>query len=155
MRKTIEGMSRQVDLLVVAFHWGGELRTDPKPYQRHYAHRAIDWGADLIIGHHPHVLQGIELYRDRLIAYSLGNFVFGSYSRNARDSIILRVRYDRLGLLYAEIIPISVFNLEVQFQPRLLRGEDRDRVIATLNTISKDLNDGRDILRPSGLITLD
>jgi len=155
IRQTIQEMREQVDLLVVAFHWGGELKADPKPYQRQYAHRAIDWGADLIIGHHPHTLQGMELYRDRLIAYSLGNFVFGSYSRNARDSIILRVRFDRLGLLYAEIFPITVFNLEVKFQPRLLRGKDRDRVIGTLNVISKDLNDGRDILRPSGLITLD
>ena len=152
LKNSLQMLSIETDLVVVSFHWGGELRVHPKAYQRFYAHQAIDWGADLIIGHHPHVLQGLELYRDRLIAYSLGNFVFGSYSQKARDSIILRVRYDRLGLLLAEVIPISVYNSEVQFQPQLLKGQPRERIIQTLNTLSIRLNGGREILRKSGLI---
>lgn len=151
-KECLRMMREEADLIVVSFHWGGELKTEPKPYQRLFAYRAIDWGADLVVGHHPHVLQGLEIYKDRLIAYSLGNFVFGSYSRNARESIILKVRYDQMGFLMAEVIPISVFNYEVQFQPRLLEGALREKVIQRLNGISIDLNGGRKIIRESGVI---
>lgn len=151
-RECLRVMREEADLIVVSFHWGGELKDDPKPYQRLFARRAIDGGADLVVGHHPHVLQGLEIYKDRLIAYSLGNFVFGSYSRNARESIILKVRYDQMGFLMAEVIPISVFNYDVQFQPRLLEGVLREKVIQRLNEISIDLNGGRKIVRESGII---
>jgi len=151
-KECLRVMREEADLIVVSFHWGGELKVDPKPYQRLFAHRAIDWGADLVVGHHPHVLQGLEIYEDRLIAYSMGNFVFGSYSRNVRESIILKVRYDSMGFLMAEVIPISVFNYDVQFQPRLLEGALREKVIQRLNDISSDLNGGRKIVRESGII---
>ena len=155
MEKNIRMLKEEVDLVVVSFHWGGEKMVRPKSYQRRYGHQAIDCGADLVIGHHPHVLQGLELYKDRLIAYSLGNFVFGSYSKNARDSIILKVRYDRQGLLLAEVIPISVFNYDVKFQPRLLEGVSREKVIRTVKELSIPLNRGKDIIRKSGLIVLE
>jgi len=155
LKKTLRRMREEVDVVVVSFHWGGELKTYPKSYQRYYAHRAVEWGADLVVGHHPHVIQGLEIYRDRLIAYSLGNFVFGSYSLNARESIILRTRFDRKGFLLAEVIPISVFNLDVHFQPRVLEGSSRKRVVHTLNDISRNLNGGNEIVSESGLIVSD
>jgi len=140
------------DLIVIAFHWGGELWTTPKPYQQYYAHRVIDCGADIVVGHHPHVLQGIEMYKGKLIAYSLGNYVFGSYSRNVSFSMILRLRYDNQGLLYGEVIPIDVYNPRVQFCPTLIRGEKRVQIIDKLNTISSTLNNSKKIIRDSGLI---
>ena len=120
-----------------------------------YGHLAIDSGADLVIGHHPHVLQGLEIYKDRLIAYSLGNFSFGSYSRSARDSIILQVRLDHRGLLIAQVIPISVYNYDVEFQPRIINGPSRESVIQTLNQLSLSLNGGKEIIRKSGLIVVE
>ncbi len=155
LKKSINSLRKKVDVVVVSFHWGSELMTHPKPYQRFYAHRAIDWGADLVLGHHPHVLQGLEIYNSRLIAYSLSNFVFGSYSSKVRESMILKIRFDRNGSFMAKVIPISVFNLKVQFQPRLLRGDAGEKVIRTLNTISKDLNQGKKIIGESGLIIKD
>ncbi|MBN2029340.1 CapA family protein [bacterium] len=152
LKQTIQTMKDQTDLVVVAFHWGGELRTEPKAYQRVYAHLAIDCGADLVIGHHPHVLEGLELYKGRLIAYSLGNYVFGSYSPNAKVSMVLQLFFDRLGPLTAKVIPISVYNNDVQFQPKILKGENRENVIQNLNDISADLNGGEEIIRSSGLI---
>jgi len=154
LQQTIETMKSQTDLVVVSFHWGGELMTTPKPYQRSYAHQAIDWGADLVIGHHPHVLEGLELYKGRLIAYSLGNYAFGSYSYSAKVSIILKLYFDSKGPLLAEVIPISVFNNDVQFQPRLLKGDKRDQVIHMLNEISTDLNNGEEIVGSSGLVMI-
>ena len=155
LKKSLYLLQEKTDLIVVSFHWGEELKAKPKPYQRLYAHCAVDWGADLVVGHHPHVLQGLELYKGVLIAYSLGNFVFGSYSRHARESIILKVRFDRQGFLLAEIIPISVCNDEVQFQPRVLDARDRDKVIQKINEISTELNQGRRVLRDSGLVVVD
>ncbi|MCC7494098.1 MAG: CapA family protein [Fimbriimonadaceae bacterium] len=66
----------QADSVVVSFHWGVETQPSPTRFQVNLAHLAVDAGADVVVGHHPHCLQGIEVYRDRPILYSLGNFVF-------------------------------------------------------------------------------
>ncbi len=65
------------DLVVVSIHWGYEYYNDPAPYQRAMGRAAVDLGADLVIGHHPHVIQGLEEYKGRTILYSLGNYAFG------------------------------------------------------------------------------
>jgi len=127
----------------------------PKVYQRNYAHQAIDSGADLIIGHHPHTLQGLEIYQGKLIAYSLGNFVFGSYSRSVEESMILKVRFENGSLKEAEIIPIDVNNYRTNFQPKLLHAGQKQRVILELNEISKQYNRGKSIIDDSGLIDPD
>lgn len=85
------------DLVIVLLHWGQERRERPEPAQIHAAHAFIDAGADLVIGHHPHVLQGIERYGDGLIAYSLGNFLFPAREAAFRDSAVLRVTVDAEG----------------------------------------------------------
>ncbi|HEX3048315.1 MAG TPA: CapA family protein, partial [Bacillota bacterium] len=82
------------DHVVVSFHWGNELLFYPKPYQKSYGRQCIDAGASIVLGHHPHVLQGVEVYKGGFIAYSLGNFIFGSPSAKIKDSIILAVDYD-------------------------------------------------------------
>ena len=64
----------------MSFHWGEELKADPKKYQVDFAHHAINSGADVVLGHHPHVPQPIEIYKGKPIFYSLGNYAFGSMS---------------------------------------------------------------------------
>lgn len=81
------------DLVIVLLHWGRERRETPGPPQLHTAHDLIEAGADLIIGHHPHVLQGIERHEEGLIAYSLGNFLFPARFHEYRDTAVLRVRW--------------------------------------------------------------
>ena len=71
--------------IVVIPHWGYELMLFPEPADREWAHRAIDAGADYVIGHHPHVVQGVEQYRHGWIAYSLGNFIFPHMSLGGRS----------------------------------------------------------------------
>lgn len=68
--------ARQVDILIVSLHWGQEARTTPEKWQVQLAHRLVEAGADVVLGHHSHVLQGVELYRGRPIIYSAGNFLF-------------------------------------------------------------------------------
>ena len=74
----IQKVKKECDYLVVYVHWGIERNTQPEAYQREMGHQYIDAGADLVVGSHPHVLQGIEPYHGKWILYSLGNFVFGS-----------------------------------------------------------------------------
>ena len=97
----------RVDYLVVSFHWGAELEPEPEPWQVRLAHRAIDAGADLIVGHHPHVLQGIELYRGKAIAYSLGNFVFGGNARHTYLTAVLRVVLEK-DSARTDLLPVRV-----------------------------------------------
>lgn len=125
------------DYVVVSFHWGTEKAAMPKKYQIAAAHRAVDAGADVVLGHHPHVLQGIEHYKGAVIFYSLGNYAFGSRSSSAR-SVIARVTLDN-GVKEVELIPLNVLNSEVSFQPRLLTGKKGQEVINRLNTMSKEM----------------
>lgn len=121
-----EGLAREVgraasdaDLVVVMFHWGGELLEAPRDYQQILAHIAVDNGADLVVGHHPHTLQPLEWYRGRLIAYSLGNFVFGSYTATAKGAFLL-TRFAGGRPVEADLYPLDVNNLRREFRPRPL-----------------------------------
>lgn len=82
------------DIVIFSFHWGEERVYYPNQIQQEIGRFAIDNGADLVIGHHPHVLQGIEEYKGKKIIYSLGNFVYGGAKNPPdRDSIIYQVRF--------------------------------------------------------------
>ncbi len=152
MAATLRAWEDSVDYTVVSFHWGAEKRTTPKDYQIHFAHLAIDNGADLVLGHHPHVLQGFELYKNRLIAYSLGNFAFGSYSRYAVDSIILKVYLNEDGLVLARALPINVDNRVVEFRPEVAGPQRGARIVENLRALSAPLNAGAPLLRNSQLV---
>jgi poly-gamma-glutamate synthesis protein (capsule biosynthesis protein) len=124
--------------VVVSFHWGGEGLSAPRQYQVEAARSAIDAGADVIIGHHPHVLQGIERYGRGVIFYSLGNFAFGSMSRHAASSVMARITLDG-GVREVEVLPLNVLNAEVRFQPEIMKGARGKKVVADLNALSRQL----------------
>ena len=92
IQNNIETLREQnVDLILACCHWGIEKDTYPENYQQVLGRKCIDWGVDLVIGHHPHVLQGIEEYKGRYIIYSLANFCFGA-NRNPADKDTIRKR---------------------------------------------------------------
>lgn len=126
------------DCVIVSFHWGGEGLDKPKPYQLAVAHQAVDAGADIIIGHHPHTLQGVEYYGNGVIFYSLGNFAFGSYSKSSAFSMIARIRFDA-GIREVAIIPLSVRNSQVQFQPKPLSGAAADEAAIKIDRLTSGL----------------
>lgn len=74
--KKVKESADKIDILVVSFHWGVEYAQKPSSWQKELAHQAVEAGADLIIGHHPHVIQEVETYQGGVVVYSLGNFVF-------------------------------------------------------------------------------
>ncbi len=112
--------SNGADIVIVNFHWGLERAPEPTERDRALAHLAIDSGADIIVGHHPHVLQPTETYRGKVIAYSLGNFVFGGNRRAGKDSALLEILVAPSGGLSHRLLPIRIDTAETRYQPYLL-----------------------------------
>ncbi|MBI4727051.1 CapA family protein [candidate division TA06 bacterium] len=139
IKEDIKRSQELADIVVVSFHWGAELMETPKQYQKDLAHLCIDNGADMVLGHHPHILQGLELYQGKLIAYSLGNFAFGSRSRKCTESVILKTNFDSTGLKRIELMPLCVDNNKVFFKPTPLSGPEGFAVLENLARLSKDL----------------
>jgi poly-gamma-glutamate capsule biosynthesis protein CapA/YwtB (metallophosphatase superfamily) len=96
------------DLVIVSPHWGVEYQPTPTPAQVELARRMVDAGADLIVGTHPHVIQPVEEYNERWIAYSLGNFVFDQKAKGTNRGLMLRVRVSGKRLVEVEQIPILI-----------------------------------------------
>ena len=113
----VRRMRKKVDFLIVAFHFGAEKMDTPKDYQIEMAKKCIDNGADLVYGHHPHRVQPLEIYKNRLIAYSLGNFIFGSYSRSVNGAFI-SVTLDSDSVYY-RIYPLNVDPIETGFATKV------------------------------------
>lgn len=108
VQRHIKRAKAKADLVIVSFHWGLEFLPKPNLLQRNLAHIAVDAGADLIIGHHPHVLQTRERYHGRLIIYSLGNFIF-DYTQLARcRSTIFKCRLTRQGVRDVQFVPARI-----------------------------------------------
>lgn len=118
----VRSLRKKVDFVVVSFHWGTERAPEPDSLQVRLAHSVIDAGADLIVGHHPHVLQGIEEYRGKHIAYSLGNFVFGGNSQHTYETGVLRVTVGEK--VDVQLLPVSV----KRWQPVPAVGEQKRKV---------------------------
>lgn len=137
VRPAIQALRDQVEILIVNFHWGRNYQP-VLAHQKQWGRWAIDWGADLVVGHHPHVAQGVEVYRDAAILYSLGNFTFGAPGRFRKvdplwhygwiaDLAICRGRIRAIDL-----IPIQVNNQVVHFQPRVAE-QSLEQLIPFLN----------------------
>lgn len=130
-----------IDTYIVSYHWGIEKEYNQNSFQTKMGRYAIDSGAELVIGHHPHVLQGIEQYNNKYIVYSLANFVFGgNRSPYDKDSMIfqLEITYDKNKEIISTkpiIIPVYVTGLAKRnnYQPIILSGDEKNRVIKKIN----------------------
>jgi poly-gamma-glutamate synthesis protein (capsule biosynthesis protein) len=154
VKSDIEKARASSDLVVVSFHWGAELMPAAKDYQIDLGRKAIDWGADLVLGHHPHVLQELEVYHGRLIAYSLGNFVFGSESNRTNDGIILLLTFQGKNLSRVEAVPLDVNNYRVKYRPRILTGRLAREALENINTASERFKTKLEITNDRGTILL-
>lgn len=139
VRADVAAARRNADIVLVSFHWGREGIAEPRDYQITLGRAAIDAGAAAVLGHHPHRLQGVARYRDGVILYSLGNFVFGSYSPDAVRSAIAELRFRNGRVREVKLYPINVLNTEVVFQPTLLKDQDANEVVAELQRLSQSL----------------
>lgn len=128
------------DIVCVEFHWGEERTYYPNNTQKNLAHFTIDAGADVVVGSHPHVLQGIEEYNGKIIAYSLGNFCFGANNNPAdKDTMILQVIANKAGDLNTRIIPCTISSTESinDFCPTPQDGTEKgEKILQRIKTYS-------------------
>ncbi len=106
----IKAAKAEHDLVIVNVHWGLEGKAYPEEYQRLMAREYIDAGADLIVGNHPHVIQGVEYYKDVPIVYSLGNYLF---NQNNKPTAVLKVHVDELQNIRLQMIPIATSDYQI------------------------------------------
>ena len=132
----------------VQIYGGIEKEYYPNARQKTLGRCAISSGASLVLGHHPHRVQGIEKYKGRYIVYSLGNFSFGGHTNpDDKDALIFQQTfYVKNGKLQkkndAKIVPCSISSVSYtnNYQPKILTGSEKKRLIKKINTLSKGMN---------------
>ena len=148
IKTSIEDLRNEgADIVILMCHWGIEKDNYPNSIQRNIAHYSIDKGADLVLGTHPHVLQGVEEYKGKNIVYSLANFSFGG-NKNPfdYDNMIYVHKFNfKNGELISEeneVIPCSISSVSNRnnYQPTILEGEEKERVLARIEEYSEPLN---------------
>ncbi len=132
IENTIKNEKEDADFLFVFIHWGIEKNRSPEPFQREWARKMIDAGADGVIGSHPHVLQGFEYYQDKPIAYSLGNFLFPNYVKgNAAQTGILHldINEEKIAMTF---VPFRIYQDQIVKQSEV----EKNKVWNELNNLS-------------------
>lgn len=149
LKTNIEKLKTEgADVIIAVFHWGNEKEIVPDSNQTQLGHMAVDLGADLVIGHHPHVLQGIEKYNGKYIVYSLGNFCFGGNSYPSdMDSMIFQQTFtiDSQGVRIDDqinVIPCSISSDAYcnNYQPTVAEGSEAARILAKIHERSQMLS---------------
>ena len=136
LKKDIQGVRDQVDLIIISMHSGTEYIYTANKRQSEFAHAAIDSGADLVIGHHPHVVQEMEVHKGKYIFYSLGNFIFDQmWSEETRQGLVLKLLLNKEGVEEFMFVPVVI---EDYAQPRSADLEESGLILSRL---SHDLHD--------------
>jgi poly-gamma-glutamate synthesis protein (capsule biosynthesis protein) len=124
------------DLVIIMFHWGTEYTHQPTSRQIEFAHLSIDSGADLVLGNHPHWYQPLEIYKEKLIAYSHGNTVFDQmWSEKTKEGFIMKSTFD---VKAKKLVDVKIYPTYIKDygQPTLLEEKERARIIGNLKIIS-------------------
>ena len=113
----VKSLKEQVDLLVLSLHWGTEYSLSPTEIQRQQARGLVDAGADVIVGHHPHVVQGVEIYNKGIIAYSLGNFIFDqNWLQHTREGLVMEIKLKSSGISEVKLLPVIIRESQPRFE---------------------------------------
>ncbi|MBW7650352.1 CapA family protein [Anoxybacillus sp. ST4] len=139
---------RGAQLVLIHFHWGEERSYVPNSTQKALGRFAIDSGADLVVGHHPHVIQGIEQYKGRMIVYSLGNFMFGGNKNPSdKDTFVYQQTFyfadgKKQPKTTVRIIPFRISSVTTRnnYQPIPLQGKEANRVKTKIVHLSAKIN---------------
>lgn len=143
IKKRIEEAKSKADLVFIMFHWGIEREYYPNDIQKELAYFCIDEGVELVLGSHPHVIQGIETYKGKNIVYSLGNFSFGANKNpDDKDTFVYQATYqlkdDQISIVDSNVIPCSISSSSERntYQPTPLKDKEKDRLQNRLITYS-------------------
>jgi poly-gamma-glutamate synthesis protein (capsule biosynthesis protein) len=134
IRSDIQTVKPKSDIIVVSFHWGNEYTSSPTKKQVELGHMAIDSGADLVVGHHPHWIQPVEIYKGKVILYSLGNFIFDQmWSQKTKEGVVGKFTFYEGELIDIELIPVLI---EDYGQPKVLKGSTAKLLMDDIRTSS-------------------
>lgn len=134
VQEAIAEAHKNADIVIVAFHWGVEYVTEPSDRQRDLAHMAIDAGADVVVGNHPHWIQPVELYQGGVIAYAHGNFVFDQeWSEETKTGVVGIYTFVGPRIADVEFVPVRI---EEYGQPYILSDKERESVLRAMYTAS-------------------
>ncbi len=136
IKQDIEQYRNMVDYMVVSVHWGDEFIDYPSLDQVRLGRQIIDCGCAVVLGHHPHILQGVEKYGRGVIAYSLGNFVFDMWQPRLRKSMILRCRFSGTNRIDYDIIPVFIND---DLQPIVLDSVAGEELIGEVLRLSQKI----------------
>lgn len=140
-------------IVCVSLHWGIIYSQKIHPKAIEYAHEIIDAGADVILGHHPHVPQGIEIYKNKPIFYSFGNFIFKYNRPSWQDNFLAIIHIRKNQLKKIEILPISG-NGSKLYRPELLSGNEAKTMLSNMQKLSSKFNTTIDVEGNKGIIFL-
>ncbi len=137
MRRDIPYMKKMYDIVIVNFHWGNEKKYEANGNQKDMGRLAIDLGADLVVGHHPHVIGPIEFYNGKYIVYSMGNLAFsGNFHPFDFDIILFQQRFKinddgTIEMAGGKVIPAQVSSNDSynDYQPTIMVGEEAERIL--------------------------
>lgn len=140
MKEDVSLAKQNADIVIVSLHAGDEYKPTPNEIQKTFAHAAVDAGADIVIGHHPHVVQTAEIYHSKYIFYSLGNFVFDQmWSTATRQGIMVKFLISKQSVDSAIIIPVQIYNYA---QPQLPDKKIADAIIKRLQLKTEFMGTG-------------
>lgn len=134
LENDIKKAKAESDLVIIMFHWGVEYDHLPNQRQKELAYKSIDSGADLIVGNHAHWYQSVEIYKNKVIMYSHGNFVFDQmWSEKTKEGVVGLYKFNGKNLVDIEFIPVYIENYG---QPKVLEGQKAQDIIQNLKEIS-------------------
>lgn len=145
----ITSIKKNVDFVILSLHWGTELSEYPSPEQVKMAHNFCDRGANIIIGHHPHVVQGVEEYKNSLIFYSLGNFIFDNYAGNLvykglikerSEGIVAKIKLNKEKKINWKLIPTYVSE---KLTLKEAKGEKKESILNRIKRSSHVISSGK------------
>lgn len=138
IRQEINDVRLKADVVIVTFHWGTEYHSQPDPRQVKLGHLAIDSGADLVIGNHPHWIQPIEIYQGKLITYAHGNFIFDQmWSQKTREGVVGKYTFFDKKLIDVQYLPVQIDDFG---QPHFTEGTQRDQILSEMKQESFKLS---------------
>jgi poly-gamma-glutamate synthesis protein (capsule biosynthesis protein) len=133
----LRALKSSVDVAVVSIHWGDEYQNQPADYQVRLAHRLVEAGADAIIAHHPHVLQGMEAWNGRPIFYSLGNFMWGKQLARREATAMVDLQFDPAGMAEPQVRVFPVYMKPPFGMPHVVGLQEGEAIVRDIKTFSR------------------
>ncbi|MCK4636399.1 MAG: CapA family protein [Methanomicrobia archaeon] len=139
MKEDVRNAKKISDVVVTSFHWGVDLSGTVAPHQKALAHDAIKSGSDVVLGHHPHRLQGIEIYEGKLICYSLGNIIFDTMFLYPQNTLIIETILSKGGLEEVYAYPVYITKSgKGLFEPTLPKENNFKNIVCEIEELSEE-----------------